>query len=253
MFPNFLDAIHWERDFQRVDLNDWPFAETLKTHAEEFKDEIPMPINTGAFFAIKKARELLGSVNFGYTSFDYGMKTMLDLNQEGRPYFNLYGGQYTFMVNFPLLENIGRSLGFTQIIREYQSQFVKKDLESDAISLVDLVQNHPHTPSMAPWDRDILMLGTLHALNTVYRSPYSGKLNYPALEGTPKKQRKQITLLAKNLSSRGVPDTVAYVTRDEVLAALKPLRKLGYREKDIQSAFQSPPSAVSFIHIQFSS
>ena len=253
MFPNFLDAIHWERDFQRVDLNDWPFAETLKTHAEEFKDEIPMPINTGAFFAIKKARELLGSVNFGYTSFDYGMKTMQDLNQEGRPYFNLYGGQYTFMVNFPLLENIGRSLGFTQIIREYQSQFVKKDLKSDVVSLVDLVQNHPHVPSMAPWDRDILMLSTLNALNTVYRSPYSGKLNYPALEGTPKKQRKQITLLAKNLSSRGVPDTVAYVTHDEVLAALKPLRKLGYREKDIQSAFQSPPSAVSFIHTQFSS
>jgi hypothetical protein len=97
------------------------------------------------------------------------------------------------------------------------------------------------------------MLSTLNALNTVYRSPYSGKLNYPALEGTPKKQRKQIALLAKNLSSRGVPDTVAYVTRDEVLAALKPLRKLGYREKDIQSAFQSPPSAVSFIHTQFSS
>jgi len=55
---------------------------------------------------------------------------------------------------------------------------------------------------MAPWDRDVLMLGTLHALNTVYRSPYSGKLNYPALEGTPKKQRKQIAKLAKNLKAR---------------------------------------------------
>ena len=97
------------------------------------------------------------------------------------------------------------------------------------------------------------MLSTLYALNTVYRSPYSGKLDYPALEGTPKKQRKQIALLTKNLSSRGVPDTVAYVTHDEVLAAFKPLRKLGYREKDIQSSFQSPPSAVSFVHTQFSS
>ena len=250
--PNFLDTIHWERDFQRVDLDDWPFAETLKAHAENFKDEIPMPVNTGAFSAIAKAKELLAPMNFGYTSFDYGMKTIQDLNQEGRPYFNLYGGQYTFMVNFPLLEDIGRSIGFTKITREYQNQFVGEDLGSAVISLVDLMQNHPQVASMAPWDRDILMLGTLHALNTVYRSPYSGKLNYPAMEGTPKKQRKQIAKLAENLSGRGVPDTVAYVTREEVLAALKPLRKLGYREKDIQSAFQSPPPPVSFVHIQFS-
>lgn len=250
--PDFLNTIHWERDFQRVDLNDWPFADSLKAHAEEFKDEIPMPINTGAFATLAKANELLAPENFGYTSFDYGMKEVKDLNQEGRPYFNLYGGQYTFMVNFPLLENIGRSLGFTEVTREYQNQFVEKDLGSAVVSLVDLVQNHPQVANMAPWDRDILMLSTLNALNTVYRSPYSGKLNYPAMEGTPKKQRKQIAQLAKNLSSRGVPDTVAYVTHEEVLSALKPLRKLGYREKDIQAAFQSPPPPVSFVHIQFS-
>ena len=249
--PNFLDNIHWERDFQRVDLNEWPFTKLLKAHAEEYKDEIPMPVNTGAFFVIEKAKELLGPVNFGYTSFDYGMKTMQELNQEGRPYFNLYGGQYTFMVNFPLLKNIGRSVGFTEIICEYQNEFVGKDLGSDVVSLVNLVQNHPQIVIMAPWDRDVLMLRTLHALNTVYRSPYTGKLNYPVLEGTPKKQRKEIIQLTKNLSSRGVPDTVAYVTREEVNRSLKPLRKLGYREKDIQSAFQSPPPPVSFVHIEF--
>ena len=250
--PSFLDAIHWERDFQRVELNHWPFAETLKAHAEEFKDEIPMPINTGAFSTLKNAKELLGPENFGYTSFDYGMKALQDLNQEGRPYFNLYGGQYTFMVNFPLLEQVGKAVGFTEIAVEYQNQFVGKDQDSSVVSVVDLMQNHPQVGNMAPWDRDILMLGTLHALNTVYRSPYSGKLNYPAMPGTPKKQKKQIAQLAKNLSGRGVPDTVAYVTREEVLASLKPLRKLGYREKDIQAAFQSPPPPVSFVHIQFS-
>ncbi|HIE42279.1 MAG TPA: hypothetical protein EYP95_03450 [Nitrospinaceae bacterium] len=249
--PPFLDAIHWERDFQRVDLADWPYAEILQAHAKEFKDEIPMPVNMGAFSTIAKAKELLGPGNFGYTSFDYGMKTMQDLNQEGRPYFNLYGGQYTFMVNFPLLENMGRSIGFTNITSEYQNQFVQNDLGSIALSLVDLMQHHPRVVEMPPWDRDILMLSTLHALNTVYRSPYQGKLLYPVMEGTPKKQRKQIVQLAKNLSGRGVPDTVAYVTREEVLAALKPLRKLGYREKDIESAFNSPPPPVSFVHLQF--
>ncbi len=249
--PHFLDTIHWERDFQRVSLDDWPFAKTLQEHAENFADEIPMPVNIGAFSTIAKAKELLAPTNFGYTGFDYGMKTVEDLNQEGRPYFNLYGGQYTFMVNFPLLENVGRALGFTEITREYQNQFVEKNLGSASISVVDLVQCHPQVVDMAPWDKDILMLGSINALNTVYRNPYAGKLNYPAADGTPKKQRKQIAQLAKNLSSRGVPDTVAYVTKEEIFAALKPLRKLGYREKDVHSAFQSPPPPISFVHIQF--
>ena len=71
------------------------------------------------------------------------------------------------------------------------------------------------------------------------------------MPGTPKKQRKLISQLVKSLSARGVPDTVAYVTQEEVFTALKPLRKLGYREKDLSASFQSPPPPVSFIHIQF--
>ena len=249
--PSFLEAIHWERDFQRVELSDWPFSNTLQKHSQNLKDEIPMPINTGAFAALKKARELLAPNNLGYTGFDYGMLDLKDLNQEGRPYFNLYGGQYTFMVNFPLLEEVGREIGFSEVNREYQNDFVKRSLDAEVSGVVDLVQNHPQVANMPGWDRDILMLRTLQALNAVYHSPYPGKLEYPPMPGTPKKQRKQILQLAKNLSARGVPDTVAYVTKEEVFAALKPLRKLGYREKDIESAFHSTPLPVSFIHIQF--
>ena len=210
-----------------------------------------MPINTGAFAALKKARELLAPNNLGYTGFDYGMLDLKDLNQEGRPYFNLYGGQYTFMVNFPLLQEVGREIGFSEVNREYQNDFVKRSLDAEVSGVVDLVQNHPQVANMPGWDRDILMLRTLQALNAVYHSPYSGKLEYPPMPGTPKKQRKQILQLVKNLSARGVPDTVAYVTKEEVFAALKPLRKLGYREKDIEATFHSPPQPVSFIHIQF--
>jgi hypothetical protein len=249
--PSFLDVIYWERDFQRVDISDWPFSETLQKHSQSLADEIPMPINTGAFAALKKAKELLAPDSLGYTGFDYGMLDFKDLNQEGRPYFNLYGGQYTFMVNFPLLEEVGREIGFSEISREYQNEFVKRSLDAEVSGVVELVQNHPQVANMPGWDRDILMLRTLQALNSIYHSPYPGKLEYPPMQGTPKKQRKQILQLAKNLSTRGVPDTVAYVTKEEVMAALKPLRKLGYREKDIEAAFHSPPSPVSFIHIQF--
>ena len=249
--PWFLDAIHWERDFQRVDLNDWPFSKPLINHCHNLADGIPMPINIGAFAALRKAKELLVEDSLGYTGFDYGMLEFKDLNHEGRPYFNLYGGQYTFMVNFPLLEEVGREIGLSEVHKEYQNEYVKRSLESEVVGVVDLVQNHPQVAQMPGWDRDILMLRTLQALNSVYHSPYSGKLEYPSMPGTPKKQRKLISQLAKSLSARGVPDTVAYVTKEEVFTALKPLRKLGYREKDLSASFQSPPPPVSFIHIKF--
>ena len=120
-----------------------------KSTAKIFKDEIPMPINTGAFAALKKARELLAPDNLGYTGFDYGMLDLKDLNQEGRPYFNLYGGQYTFMVNFPLLQEVGREIGFSEVNREYQNDFVKRSLDAEVSGVVDLVQNHPQVAQYA--------------------------------------------------------------------------------------------------------
>jgi len=95
------------------------------------------------------------------------------------------------------------------------------------------------------------MLATMNALNAVYKSPYKRKLTYPAMPGTPKKKRKQIEEMAGRLSPRGVPDTVAYVTEGEVRSALKPLVKLGYRERGLREAFSRPPEPISFIAIRF--
>ena len=117
--------------------------------------------------------------------------------------------------------------------------------------MVEILQNHPQVAQMAPWDRDLLMLQTLHAVNSAYRSPYNNKMKYLPVEGTPKKQRKLMAKLVDNLSSRGVPDTVAYVSQSEVVSALKPLRKLGYREKDLLRVFQSRPPAIAFTALHF--
>ena len=95
------------------------------------------------------------------------------------------------------------------------------------------------------------MLNTLNVLNATYHSPYPHKMDYPVMPGTPKKQRKLIAQLAKNLSSSGVPDTVAYVTEGEVLSVAAPLKKLGYREKDLQAAFDPPDQPITFGHMRF--
>ena len=244
-----LEAIHWERSWQRVDFSDWPFAEVLQEHLRDIHDDIPVPVNTGAFRTLERARRLLAPAHLGYTGFDYGMLGLEELNREGRPYFRIYGGQYTNMVNFPLLEAVGRALGFGQVIREPQAAFVSRRLGEPVISAVDLVQAHPGLRRMQPWDVDRLMIQTLHALNAHYRSPYRNKLDYPPVPGTPKKQRRQLAELVRRLSAAGVPDTVAYITQSEVEQAAAGLRKLGYREADLRAAFQAPPPPVAFAHL----
>jgi SAM-dependent MidA family methyltransferase len=249
--PPFLAAIHWEKSYQRVDIADWPHAETIQAQMDLCAEEIPIPINTGAFITMEQARGLLRPESQGYTAFDYGMHSLDELNQVGRPYFNLYGGQYTFMVNFDLLARVGKDIGFSQTDKEYQHDFVGRFLNQKVASMVEIMQNHPQVGHMAPWDRDLLMVQTIHAINSAYRSPYKSKMKYPPSEGTPKKQRKMMAKLVDNLSSRGVPDTVAYVSETEVVASFKPLLKLGYREKDLLRAFQSPPPAIAFTALHF--
>ena len=59
------------------------------------------------------------------------------------------------MVNFPLLQEVGREIGFSEVNREYQNDFVKRSLDAQVSGVVDLVQNHPQVVNMPGWDRDI--------------------------------------------------------------------------------------------------
>ena len=247
--PVFLDQIVWERSYQRVDLGDWLFGDIIGGHLERVSDDIPVPINTGAFNTVQQAKEFLAPTSLGYTGFDYAMLSMDHVNWVGRPYFKIYGGQYTSMVNFPLMAEVGRAAGFATVHSEPQHEFVGRHLNDKVTSLVDLVHGHREAPRLEPWDLDLLMLKTLNVLNTAYHSPYPHKMDYPVMPGTPKKQRKLIAQLAKNLSSSGVPDTVAYVTEQEVLSVAAPLKKLGYREKDLQAAFDPPDQPITFGHM----
>ncbi|MCH8158066.1 MAG: hypothetical protein IID18_10025, partial [Nitrospinae bacterium] len=249
--PHILPLIAWERSYQRVDIDDWPHAEILQAHIEQLADEIPVPVNLGALATLKRARQLLDSDGLGYTGMDYGMHSLRDLNHAGRPYFNLYGGQYTFMVNFELLGDWAQAEGFSSVEKEYQHRFVEKHLHDRVISILELVQTHHDAANMAPWDRDILMLQTLHTLNKAYKSPYRHKMEYPPMEGTPKHQHQQMEKLVRNLSVHGVPDTVAYVTESEVRQVADQLAALGYAAPDYAPLFQGPSEPISFVIMNF--
>ncbi|MCA9482843.1 MAG: hypothetical protein KC553_03820 [Nitrospina sp.] len=249
--PGFLEHIHWERSLRKTEIGDWPEAPAIETHFQKIDDRIPVPVNTGAFQTLRQAFDLLAPGSMGYTGFDYGMLGVPELNQVGRPYFKLYGGQYTNMVNFPLLRDVGERVGFSAITLQPQRDFVASDVNEPVISAVDLVQAHPKIRRMEPWDVDLLMIQTLAALNPFYRSPYKQKLDYPPVAGTPKKQRRRLAEAVEQLSKSGVPDTVAYVTRREVENAAASLKKIGYDAGDLDDAFAASPPPVAFAHIQF--
>ena len=59
----------------------------------------------------------------------------------------------------------------------------------------------------------------------------------------------QRTLAA--LKENGVPDTIAYLTEDEVLTARRNLEELGYDSQALPAAFAIPPQGVDYTHLFF--
>ena len=166
-----------------------------------------------------------------------------------RPYFNLYGGQYTFMVNFELLSQWAVAEGFSSVEKEYQHSYVGRHLQDRVISLVELIQTHRDAPNMSSWDRDILMLETLNTLNKVYKSHYQSRMEYTSIGGTPSNQQQQIKELVDQLNIDGVPDTVAYVTEKEVSQVSSDLALLGYHDQRYIPLFQGPTEPISFLFL----
>ena len=100
---------------------------------------------------------------------------------------------------------------------------------------------------MSSWDRDILMLETLNALNKVYKSDYQFRMKYTSMEGTPSSQQQQIKELVDQLNIDGVPDTVAYVTEKEVRQVSSDLALLGYHDQRYIPLFQGTTEPISFV------
>ena len=57
--------------------------------------------------------------------------------------------------------------------------------------------------------------------------------------------------LSEKLDPYGIPDTVAYLTQAEIVLAEKKLRKLGYKENRMCSAFTNFAQPVSFVYSRF--
>ena len=248
-FPPFLDELVWEKEYRKVEWKDVPYRKTIVEFLQRIDQEVLVPVNMGAFATLKEAKRLLAPDAIGFSAFDAGTSDLKVLNDPEKPCYGQFGGQYSFMINFALVESVAKHLGLAETTIEPQREFVGRSLDTNAITLMELFATHPSAgPNLQPWEQDRLVLKTIRALNETFESPYCRRLEFPLSTNMPPEERETLGAILRSLKDNGIPDTVAYVTEDELIRAQGDLEDLGYEIEAIKMALQVPPSPIEYCH-----
>ncbi len=252
--PPFFDDLIWEKEYRKAEWKDLPYRKTITEFLKQIDEQVLVPVNLGACATVKEAKRLLAADAIGFSSFDAGTADLRVLNDPDKPCYGLFGGQYSFMINFALIEAVAKQLGIATVNIETQREFVGRSLNTNVLPLVDLLAVHPSARSqMQAWEQDRLTIKTMHGLNGTYSSPYRRALDFTLLQDTPAEEREALQGILSSMKPQGVPDTVAYLTEEELLAAMKDLEELGYERDAIMMALAAPPAPVEYHHLFFGS
>ncbi len=248
-FPPFLEDIIWEREYRKTDWKEVPYRKTITEFLKQIEEQVLVPVNLGACATIKEAKRLLASEAIGFSSFDAGAADVKVLNDPEKPCYGQFGGQYSFMVNFPLVEEVAKHLGIRSVTIEPQRDFVGRSLGANVISLMDLLATYPSAGSLKPWEQDRLILRTVRALNERYHSPYERTIDFPIQQDMPAEERASLEDIVLSLKRDGVPDTIAYLTEEEVFGSIGELEALGYDRQAMRAVLMAEPSTVEYRHL----
>ncbi len=248
-FPPFLDELVWEKEYRKVEWKDVPYRKTIVEFLQAIDQEVLVPVNLGAFATLKEAKRLLVPDAVGLSVFDAGTGDMKVLNDPEKPCYGQFGGQYSFMINFALVEAVAKHLGFKQINLEAQREFVGRSLNTNVMTLMDLLATHPSAgPRLQSWEQDRLVLKTIRALDETFESPYRHRLAFPLGTNIPPEEREALGAILRSLKETGIPDTVAYVTEEELTRAQRDLEDIGYDPDAMMMAMSAPPSPIEYCH-----
>lgn len=251
-FPPFFDDLIWEKEYHKIEWKDVPYRKTISEFLRSIDEQVIVPINVGAYATIKEAKRLLAPNAIGFSCFDAGTSDMKVLNDPEKPCYGQFGGQFSFMINFLLAEAVAKHLGLSSLVLELQREFVGSRLATNVMTLMDVLACHPQVGTMAqPWELDRLTVRTIQALNNSYESPYERQLDFPLREDGPPQERHDLAQTIRSLTRKGLPDTVAYLTEDELLRAQNDLASLGYDRESILMALGAPAGPVEYYHFFF--
>lgn len=248
-FPPFLDELVWEKEYRKVEWKDVPYRKTIVELLQAIDQDVLVPVNVGAFATLKEAKRLLAPNAIGFSAFDAGTGDMKVLNDPEKPCYGQFGGQYSFMINFALVQAVAKQVGMKETSQEPQREFVGRSLNTNVITLMDLLATHPSAGSrLQAWEQDRLVLKTIKALNETFISPYCRRLEFPLGTTVPPEEREALSAIWRSLKDNGIPDTVAYLTEEELTRAQKDLEELGYESDAIRMALSAPPGPVEYCH-----
>ena len=251
-FPAFFDDIVWEKEYHKIDWKDVPYRKTITDFLKLIDDQVLVPVNLGAAASLREAKRLLSPHAVGFSSFDAGAADKRVLNDPDKPCYGQFGGQYSFMINFTLLEMVAKHLGLSAVTIEQQREFLGSRLNTNVITLMDLLACHPLAGTKAqPWELDRLTIRTIHALNATVKSPYARRLEFPLRGGIPADERAAMEAMLRALHPHGVPDTVAYLTEEELSRAQRDLEEIGYDRESIQMVLGAPAAPIDYCHFFF--
>lgn len=247
--PPFLDDLVWEKEYRKAEWKDVPYRKTIVEFLQSIDPEVLVPVNVGAFSTLKESRRLLAPDAIGFSTFDAGSRDMKVLNDPEKPCYGQFGGQYSFMINFALIEAVAKQVGMTHTTFESQREFVGRSLNTNVITLMDLLAIHPSAgPHLQAWEQDRLALKTIKALNETFESPYRHRLEFPLAANMPSAEREVLSAILGSLKENGIPDTVAYVTEEELISAQKDLEAIGYDGDALRMALSVPPGPIEYCH-----
>lgn len=248
-FPPFLDELVWEKEYRKVEWKDVSYRKTIVESLQLIDQDVVVPVNVGAYATLKEAKRLLAPDAIGFSTFDAGTADMNVLNDPEKPCYGQFGGQYSFMINFAMVESVAKHLGMNETRLEPQREFVGRSLNTNAITLMELLATHPSAgPKLQSWEQDRLVLKTIKALNETFESPYRRQLEFPLGTNMPPEERETLGAILRALKESGIPDTVAYLTEEELTYAQKDLEDLGYEHEAIRMALSAPPSPIEYCH-----
>ncbi|MFO0775505.1 MAG: hypothetical protein U0172_12650 [Nitrospiraceae bacterium] len=244
----FFEELIWEREYHPIEWKDVPYRKTIAEFLKPFDEEVLVPVNLGAFATVKEALRVLAPTAVGFSSFDAGATEFDVLNSREKPCSGNFGGLYSVMVNFALIEAIARHLGAKTVEIEPQREFIGRNLNATVLTLTDLLATHPDLMHLGKWQQDRLVLQTLHALNRHYRSPYRRTLHFPLPDDMPTAERSASDQMLAGFRPDGVPHTAAYLTESEVMTAFPDLEALGYERESVTMALSAPPAGIDYTH-----
>jgi SAM-dependent MidA family methyltransferase len=248
-FPPFLDELVWEKEYRKVEWKDVSYRKTIVEFLQLIDQDVVVPVNVGAYATLIEAKRLLAPDAIGFSTFDAGTADMNVLNDPEKPCYGQFGGQYSFMINFAMVESVAKHLGMNETRLEPQREFVGRSLNTNAITLMELLATHPSAgPKLQSWEQDRLVLKTIKALNETFESPYRRRLEFPLGTNMPPEERETLGAILRALKESGIPDTVAYLTEEELTYAQKDLEDLGYEHEAIRMALSAPPSPIEYCH-----